>query len=111
LADHCELQAAKDGAWKLVLAADKAHLNTQQLRSRLETALGGHLGRTVKLDIRSGETSHPTPAQVRAAGESRRLREAREAIERDPNVQAVQAAFDAVLEADSVRPADTTERG
>ena len=33
------------------------------------------------------------------------MRHTREAIERDPNIQAVQAAFDAVLEPDSIQPA------
>jgi hypothetical protein len=31
------------------------------------------------------------------------MREARETIESDPNVKAVQAAFEATLEADSIR--------
>jgi len=105
LADHCELEAVRGDAWQLVLSEDKAHLNTQQVRSRLEAAIGEHLGRTLKLTITPGRPRNPTPAEVRAAGESDRLREARAAIEQDPTVKAVQAAFDAVLDDDSIRPA------
>jgi hypothetical protein len=37
------------------------------------------------------------------------MRRTREAIESDPNIQAVQAAFDAVLEPDSIQPPATEE--
>jgi hypothetical protein len=40
---------------------------------------------------------------VRRASESTRIREARESIENDANVKALQAAFDATLEPDSIR--------
>jgi hypothetical protein len=32
------------------------------------------------------------------------MREARESIEQDPNVKAVQTAFDAVVETDTIQP-------
>jgi hypothetical protein len=83
--------------------ADKEHLNTQQLRARLETALREQHGRDLRLAITVGQPSRPTPAELRRSNESARMRDAREAIEADPNVKAVQAAFDATLEADSIR--------
>jgi hypothetical protein len=86
-----------------VLHADKAHLNTQQIRSRLETALREYLQSDVRLTITPGTPARPTPAELRMSGENERMREAREAIENDPTVKAVQAAFDAVLEPDSIR--------
>jgi DNA polymerase-3 subunit gamma/tau len=39
LADNCDLLSNSGGAWQLVLPSDKEHLNTQQLRTRLEGAL------------------------------------------------------------------------
>jgi hypothetical protein len=60
-------------------------------------------GRDVKLSIAVGQPSRPTPAEVRRSNETARAREAREAIEADPNVKAMQSAFDATLEADSIR--------
>ena len=103
LADSCALASNAGGAWQLVVPADKEHLNTQQLRTRLEAALREQHGRDLRLMITVGQPPRPTPAEVRHANESVRMREAREAIETDPNVKAVQAAFDATLEPDSIR--------
>jgi DNA polymerase-3 subunit gamma/tau len=103
LADSCDLESNAGGAWQLVMPADKEHLNTQQLRTRLEAALREQYGRDVKLSISVGQPSRATPAELRRANESTRMREAREAIESDANVKAIQAAFDATLESDSIR--------
>jgi DNA polymerase-3 subunit gamma/tau len=104
LADNCDLQSNAGGAWQLVLPRDKEHLNTQQLRVRIETALQEQYGRDLRLTITAGKPVRPTPAEVRKANENQRMREAREAIEGDPTVKTVQAAFEATLEADSIRP-------
>jgi DNA polymerase-3 subunit gamma/tau len=103
LADNCDLKSNAGGAWQLVLPADKEHLNTQQLRARLEAALREQFGRDARLSIVVGQPSRPTPADTRRANESAKMREAREAIENDANVKAIQAAFDATLEPDSIR--------
>jgi DNA polymerase-3 subunit gamma/tau len=103
LADSCDLKSNAGGAWQLVVPADKEHLNTQQLRARLEAALREQYGRDSKLSIAVGQPPRATPAEVRRSNESARAREAREAIEADPNVKALQAAFDATLEPDSIR--------
>jgi DNA polymerase-3 subunit gamma/tau len=111
LADHCELASASETRVELILSADKETLNTQQLRSRLEGAIGQYLGRRITLVITPGKTPRPTPAERRAANENARMRRAREAMEQDPNVKAVQDAFGAVLEADSIQPVDEGKRG
>jgi len=103
LADSCDLKSNVGGSWQLVVPADKEHLNTAQLRTRLETALREQYGRDVKLSIAVGQPPRATPAEIRRANESGRMREAREAIESDPTVKAMQAAFDATLEHDSIR--------
>ena len=105
LADHCELGASGSNRLELVLLRDKSNFNTDQLRQRLEAALAKHLGHELSVRISLGEPPRATPAQVRRANEDQRMRETREAIEQDPNIQAVQAAFDAVLEPDSIQPA------
>ncbi len=103
LADSCDLLAATGGAWQLVVPPEKEHLNTQQLRARLEAALREQHGRDLKLTVAVGKPGRPTPAEMRRVTESARVREAREMIEADPNVRAVQAAFEATLEPDSIR--------
>jgi len=103
LADICDLKSNAGGVWQLVVPADKEHLNTQQLRARLEAALREQYGANVKLSISAGQPARATPAEVRRTNETARAREAREAIEGDANVKALQAAFDATLEPDSIR--------
>jgi DNA polymerase-3 subunit gamma/tau len=104
LADHCDLQSRAGGAWQLVLPADKQHLNTQQLRGRIESALKEHFRQELRVNIVAGTPSRPTPADIRLANENERMRAAREAIENDPNVRALQEQLGATLEADSIRP-------
>jgi DNA polymerase-3 subunit gamma/tau len=103
LADHCDLRTNVGNAWQLVLPADKEHLSTQQLRSRLENALREQYGDDVRLSVVTGVPARTTPAEARKANENERLRAARQSIENDPNVKTLQAAFDATIEADSVR--------
>ena len=105
LADNCEMASAAGGRVELVLARDKANFNTDQLRQRLEEALTAHLGGRISLRIVVGDPPRATPAEVRRASEDEQMRRTREAIEKDPNIQAVQAAFDAVLEPDSIKSA------
>jgi DNA polymerase-3 subunit gamma/tau len=105
LADHCEIANVNGDRIELVLLRDKANFNTGQLRQRLEESLSRHLGRRLSVVITPGDPPRATPAENRRAGEDTRMRHTREAIERDPNIRAVQAAFDAVLEPDSIQPA------
>jgi len=105
LADNCVLESATGNRLNLVIAKDKTNFNTDNVRGRLQKALAEHLGREIKLTIAVGEPPRPTPAEKRESSETERTRAAREAIERDPTVRAVQAAFDAVLEPDSIQPA------
>jgi DNA polymerase-3 subunit gamma/tau len=105
LAEHCDVATATSSKLDLTLAADKSGFNTERLRERLEAALGKYVGSQVKVRITVGEPERATPAQIREESESARVREAREAIENDPTVRELQAAFDAVLEPESVQPA------
>ncbi len=104
LAEHCTIKEQSGTRLALVLAKENAHLNTDQVKGQLEAALAIHLGQRLRLDIAAGAPPEATPAQIREAGEDQRMRSAREAIEQDPNVKAVQAAFDAVVETDSIQP-------
>ena len=106
LAEHCTVEKQSDDRIVLILAEENAYLNTPQVKGRLEAALREHLGRELRLNIGTGATRAATPAELREAGEDQRISNAREAIEQDPNVRAVQAAFDAILEADSIQPAE-----
>jgi DNA polymerase-3 subunit gamma/tau len=110
LADHCAVKSAEPHRLELVLTRDKTDFNTDHVRSRLQRALSEHLGREIRLVIAAGEPPRPTPAEARRASESERVRVAREALEKDPTIKAVQAAFDAVLEPDSIQPTQQGKR-
>jgi DNA polymerase-3 subunit gamma/tau len=107
LADHCEVAASSGQRLELVLTKDKEHLYTEQLRRRLEEGLAAFLDRKIALSITFGQPPRATPAEIRIANENTRMREAREAIEQDANIHLVQAAFDAVVEADSIQPIES----
>jgi DNA polymerase-3 subunit gamma/tau len=109
LAENCIIASRGERELKLILASDKAHLNTDQVRSRLESALASHVGRQLRLTISAGNPSVPTPAEQRKAKESARMRQAREAIESDPMVKGFQTAFDAVVDVDTIEPVEAAE--
>ena len=105
LADHSELGTYEGNSLTLRLAPGKENLNIDRARSRLEQAIGKALDRAIRLHIQTGK-GQDTPASRRLAQEDERMKAARTAIEDDPNVRALQDTFDAVVEADTVRPVD-----
>ena len=107
LAEHCAIRTCSSERLELVLAPENAHLNTDRVRARLQEQLQNRLSKGVAVTITVGKPPGATPAQIRAAGESERMRDARASLERDPAVKQVQAEFDAVLEVDSISPLDS----
>ena len=104
LAEHCAIKDSKADRLALVLASDNAHLNTERVRTRLLEQLRERLSERVSVKIEVGKPPSATPAQIRAKGESERMRKARASIEADPVVKTLQTEFDAVLEVDSIQP-------
>ncbi len=109
LAEHCAVKDSSADGLKLVLASDNAHLNTERVRTRLLEQLRKQFSGRVAVAIEVGEPPGATPAQIRAKGESERMRKARASIEGDPVVKSLQASFDAVLEVDSIQPLETEQ--
>jgi DNA polymerase-3 subunit gamma/tau len=106
LANHCEIEQSLPTRLNLILDEGKSHLLTDQIRTRLQSELSRHLGRELTVSISPGKPPRPTPAEILLANETQRMRDAREAVENDANVQAITSTFDAVIEADSIRPVD-----
>ena len=109
LAEHCAIKDGTADRLALVLASDNAHLNTERVRNRLLEQLRNRFSGRVSVKIEVGEPPGATPAQIRAKGESERMRKARASIEGDPVVKALQTEFDAVLEVDSIRPLESEQ--
>ena len=109
LAEHCAIKDSTGDGLALVLASDNAHLNTERVRTRLLEQLRDQLSGGVSVKIEVGKPPCATPAQIRAKGESERMRKARASIEADPVVKTLQTEFDAVLEVDSIRPLESEQ--
>ena len=109
LAEHCAIKDSTADRLALVLASGNAHLNTERVRTRLLEELRERFSGRVSVKIEVGEPPTATPAQIRAKGESERMRKARASIEGDPVVKALQTEFDAVLEVDSIRPLESEQ--
>lgn len=105
LAEHCALTGVRGNVYDLSLTAGKDSLDRPQLRKRIEAALAALVGHSAKINLTHGGQGD-TPAARRRASEDAKASQAREAIAGDPTVQALQSAFDGVVEEGSISPAD-----
>ncbi|HET7570826.1 MAG TPA: DNA polymerase III subunit gamma/tau [Gammaproteobacteria bacterium] len=106
LAINCAFDKRDGDTIRLTLDAAHQQLMTEQSRDRLQQALSRHYGRPIEVRIAAGATAGPTPAQRREKRESERMAAARNAIETDPNVRALQEAFGAEIKPASIKPID-----
>lgn len=102
LALNCTLQRQEDNALHLVLAPSFAQTKTRNAEDRLRTALEGYFGKSLRLNIKVGESADATPAERLNQQQSERRQAAWEAINDDPNVQALCDTFDAQVKPDSL---------
>jgi len=104
LANHCVLVKREGKALHLQLDAASEHLLTKQLQEKLRAAFENYFQEPTTLVIKVCEPGVETPARQTARKQDERLKAARAEIESDPNVQALQEAFGATVQADSVKP-------
>jgi DNA polymerase-3 subunit gamma/tau len=91
----------------LVLAVDPVHarLLNESRRRHIEQALSGCFGHPVGLQIRQeGDMAGDTPARRQTRQREARRQQAVHAIETDENVKALQDAFGATVNYDSIQP-------
>ena len=105
LAEQCTLESVEADRVRLRLDGAHAQLHTPLLESKLKAALSTHFGREITLAIEVGEVE-ATPARQRQQAEQVRRQQAVEAIEKDPNINALKDIFDARVEESSVQPLD-----
>ncbi|WP_440995510.1 DNA polymerase III subunit gamma/tau [Arhodomonas sp. SL1] len=106
LAEHCRWGAREGERVRLYIDEGHQHLNNESGRRRIAEALSEHFGTTVRVDIQVGEGAGEAPADQARRQQRQREAEARERIAADPNVRAMQEAFDAELLPESIRPLD-----
>ncbi len=106
LAANCALQKQDADVIHLTLDAAHSQLYSKQQEERLQQALQDHFGSPLRLVLQVGALDNETPAQRAAREAAKRQQAAQQAIEQDPGVRALQDAFNARIQPDSVRPID-----
>jgi len=105
LALNCALQDLSEHAAVLAVDPTHARLLSETRRQQIEQALGGHFARPFSLKIlQEGEFRGETPARRQAREREARKQQAVQSIETDENVKALQDAFGATVNYDSIRP-------
>ncbi|MDP2821986.1 MAG: DNA polymerase III subunit gamma/tau [Sulfuritalea sp.] len=105
LAQHCELAELTDVRLTLRLPPAHKHFTDRKADvERLQSALQGHYGRPLKIDIVLTETEGETPAE-RVKNEKRERQDrAIAAIEQDGFVREVIDLFDASIDESTIKP-------
>jgi DNA polymerase-3 subunit gamma/tau len=104
LANNTTLASFENGQVQLVLDEACAQLRNKDREMALKQALERLLRRDLRLEIRVGAPARETPAKERQRLQTERQRDAEQAIDADPTVQALKEKFNARVSPGSVRP-------
>ncbi|MGI9263572.1 MAG: DNA polymerase III subunit gamma/tau C-terminal domain-containing protein, partial [Gammaproteobacteria bacterium] len=107
LASHCDLDRQNESSVVLTLDEKQTHMNTGTVQEKLRAALSQHFGHDVALKIEVGQPKSETPARIVDRKQAERQSQAVRSIETDANVLAMQEAFDAQVESESIKPLDS----
>jgi len=107
LARHCVPVGETEDELRLALDAHAKHLLVEDRRGAIERALAAQTSRRLRVSIEVGVAGAGlSPAGAEAAARAERQRAAEAAIEDDPQVQALKAAFGVTVRPGSVQPLD-----
>jgi DNA polymerase-3 subunit gamma/tau len=110
LANNCAYLRREENVVFLSLDIRSESMLTRSRKSALEDALSKHFGESLTLDISlqesQGEDEVVTPHQEEVRDNDARLDAARESLEKDPGVHAMQNMFGAHMKTDSVEIID-----
>jgi DNA polymerase-3 subunit gamma/tau len=104
LADHCELVAHDGDAVLLRVGEAHKHLLDRTYQDKLVATLREHHGAGLQVKFEIGAAATQTPQQVRTRARDARQAEAVVAIESDPFVRELVAAFDATVVESTIQP-------
>lgn len=107
VASNCSLEKFADN--ELVLLIDEVHrpLLSANIKDRIQEAVQKNLNQDIKLTIKIGNQTTPTPAIEHQAKVSQRQENAKTSITLDQNIQNIMTSFDGVLEQDSIKSTAT----
>jgi DNA polymerase-3 subunit gamma/tau len=104
LAANTFLETRDGDRLELVVAEAHARLLNKERETELRKALEKYFGGALRVTIRVGHTPGETPAQEKQRKSDERQQAAEQAIENDPNVQALIEQFNARVNPASIRP-------
>jgi DNA polymerase-3 subunit gamma/tau len=107
LAMNCAISERDGDRWSLVLDPGHQQLLNKERQQRLEKQVCACVQRSISLEIEIQGKPQNTPAQQRQREAESRQAAAVNAIESDPNIKAIQKAFDATVHTESIRPLDS----
>jgi len=104
LAGNCMFRSRAGKLVELTVGDSQQHLCTAALQEKLRAAISARLGEDIRLKIEPGTLSTETLAQRGQREADERQDAAVRSIHGDPNVLAMQQAFDATVEEQSIKP-------
>ncbi len=102
LASNCGYLRREGNVIHLSLDKRSESVLTAQRKSLLAKALSENFGETLQIEIEVGNEAVETPVQAEARAADEQLAAARQSLEADPNVRALQDMFGATLNTDSI---------
>jgi len=109
IAANASLRSVEAGCWSFALTNQQIHLFNATHQQRLGQALSDHFGDTVRVEVVEAPAQGETPAEYQQRKRQERQVQAVQAIENDPNVQAIIANYDARIDLASIQPIDNGE--
>ena len=107
MALNCAFHGIDDDVVRLSMETAHAHLLSPARLTQLETALGEHFRRKLKVNLASEkQLQKESPAQRQAREESERQQRAVDSIRTDDNVKTLQDTFGATVSEETIRPRD-----
>ncbi|HEU4601934.1 MAG TPA: DNA polymerase III subunit gamma/tau [Steroidobacteraceae bacterium] len=104
LAVHCALVGKQGNRVHLHLDPEGEHFRTAAQEEKLTQGLSQYYGEPVRLEFSLEPANIDTPARQQKAAAEDRLQNARNSLETDPNVRAMQDIFGATVQPESIRP-------
>jgi DNA polymerase-3 subunit gamma/tau len=104
LLNNIALESINEQGISLVLDEACAKLHSKEREMALKAALEQHYGRPMQLAMRVGAPPVPTPAQRKTWLQNEQQQAAVQAVNSDPNVQALREKFNARVNPESIRP-------
>ncbi len=109
MAANCQLEAIEGDIVRLILDQSHANMLSEGAKQKIEEALTGFFGRSMKVRIQPGIVSSETPMQREQRQDKECQAAAIESIQQDENVRMMEEVFGATVAVDTVQPVDKSQ--